>query len=396
MKNVVLLGATGSVGENTLKVLRKHSDKLNLIAIAAYKQFDKLASIAQEFDVKHIALIDPDAFIGASESSLFSRDQMLYAGIEGLMEISTLPEADIVIFGLSGTAGLKPALAALEAGIDVAIANKEILVLGGSFLIQAAKNNNARILPVDSEHNAVFQCLEGVSDRSTISKVVLTASGGYFRDWPLEKLKDATPKCATKHPNWNMGPKITVDCATMANKGLELMEARWLFDLRPEQLDATLHPQSIIHALVQFVDGSVLSQMSPASMTFPIQYSLFYPDRFPGATEGIDLASFYSLQLSPIDSARYPCFFIAKNAMESGGAYPEAFNAANEIAVQAFLKTQIGFLDIPRVIEAVLENPIFSTSARSLKEALEIDQQARLLAKEEVCGLKEKASIMIK
>lgn len=380
MKNVVLMGATGSIGENTLSVLRKHPDKLRLIGIAAHEQSHKLAAIAKEFKVQNICIYDNATYIKAKESSLFNENQKLSSGETGLTELATLEDADIVLFGLSGTLGLKPALAALSKGTNIALANKEILVLGGQFLTAMAQKTGAKILPIDSEHSGVFQCLQGKENTESIQKIILTASGGYFRDWPIERLREATPEHAIKHPNWSMGPKITVDCATMANKGLELIEAHWLFNLSHEKLDAIIHQQSLIHAFVQFTDGSLLAQLAPPSMTFPIQYALLYPERHPSCLLTIPLERALCLELAPIDPARYPAFFLAKDAIKQGGSLPEAFNAANEVAVQAFLKHQIPFLAISEVIEETLQETHFTQKANTLDEALHIDQLARQFA----------------
>jgi len=272
-KRVVLLGATGSIGENTLRVLAAHRDKLELVGIAARSNWQKLAATAAGFGVRHVGVFEETAFAEAKKSGAFPAGTRLVGGLAGLIELAQLPEADLVLVAVVGTKGLEPALAALGAGKDLALASKEILVLAGKFVMAAAKKHGAKLLPVDSEHNAVFQCLEG-HPQAGVRRIVLTASGGAFRDWPTERLAHVTPADATKHPNWSMGPKITVDSATLANKGLELIEAQWLFDLRPEQCTAVLHPQSIVHCLVEFTDGAMLAQLSPPSMTFPIQHAL--------------------------------------------------------------------------------------------------------------------------
>jgi len=253
-----------------------------------------------------------------------------------------------------GFAGLSPTLAALHAGKDVALANKEALVAGGKFVMEAAKASGSRILPTDSEHNAVFQCLGGGS-ADLVEKIILTASGGPFLDWPLEQMEQVTPKEALQHPNWSMGPKITVDSATMANKGLEVIEARWLFDLPPESIEVVIHPQSIVHSLVQFVDGSLVAQLSPPSMTFAIQHALLFPDRAPGVDETINFADPTSLDFKPPDLNRFPCLRLAREALVSGGIAPAVFNAANEVAVEAFLENRIGFSLISRTIEHTLD-----------------------------------------
>ncbi|MFM8335167.1 MAG: 1-deoxy-D-xylulose-5-phosphate reductoisomerase, partial [Opitutaceae bacterium] len=271
-KRIVLLGATGSIGENTLRVIAAHRDRLELVGIAARGNWRRLAAIAAEFGVRHVGIFDEAALACArAESSAFPPGTRIVGGLEGLNELARLPEADVVLVAVVGTTGLEPALTALAAGKDLALASKEILVLAGKFVVAAARKHGRRLLPVDSEHNAVFQCLEG-HPQAGVRRIVLTASGGAFRDWPVERLAAVTPADAVRHPNWSMGPKITVDSATLANKGLELIEAQCLFGLRPDQCDAVLHPQSIVHCLVEFADGAMLAQLCPPSMTFPIQH----------------------------------------------------------------------------------------------------------------------------
>jgi len=374
-KNLVLLGATGSIGGSTLRVLRQHPDRLRLVAVAARSNAEELAAICREFDVPHAALGDKDAASEARRSSTFPQSTKVHGGPEALSELAALPEADIVLIAVVGACGLRPALAAIEAGHDLALANKELLVLGGEPVIRAARRKGVRLLPTDSEHNAIFQCLEG-HPRTHLDKLVLTASGGQFRDRPADSLASVTPEDATRHPNWSMGPKITVDSATMANKGLELIEARWLFDLEPERLEVVIHPQSIVHSFVQFVDGSVLAQLSPPSMTFAIQHCLLYPDRAPGVDATLDFRKQFRLDFSAPDLGRYPCLKLAYAALEAGGAAPGVFNAANEIAVERFLAREIGFLDIPRTIEHTLS--VFQPPAGDDLEALfALDAEAR-------------------
>jgi 1-deoxy-D-xylulose-5-phosphate reductoisomerase len=378
-KRVVLLGATGSIGESTLRVIAAHGDRLELVGIAAQRNGGRLAEIARKFGVKHVGLHDPAALVAARNDPSFPAGTRFHAGIEGLGELATLPEADIVLIAVVGTAGLQPALAAIAARKTIALASKEILVMAGKFIMTAAGASGSRLLPVDSEHNAVFQCLEGHRS-SDVRRLILTASGGAFRDWPLEKLAEVTPADALKHPNWSMGPKITVDSATLANKGLELVEAQWLFGLQPDQCQAVIHHQSIVHCLVEFNDGSMLAQLSPPSMTFPIQHALFYPDRAPAGTDqGLPLDQLLSLNFRPADEGRYPCLRLAREAMRAGGAAPATFNAANEIAVAAFLAGQIPFLAIPRVVEYTL-SALRTVEPTSLEEVIAADLAARATA----------------
>jgi 1-deoxy-D-xylulose-5-phosphate reductoisomerase len=382
-KRVVLLGATGSIGENTLRVLRAHPDKLELVGIAAHSRWEKLAAIAREFDVRHVSLFDEAACaIARANLAAFPAGTQLVGGLTGLVELAQLPAADTVLVAVVGTTGLTPALAALAAGKDLALASKEILVLAGKFVLAAAKKSGAKLLPVDSEHNAVFQCLEG-HPSAGVRRIVLTASGGAFRDWPAERLAHVTPADALKHPNWSMGPKITVDSATLANKGLELIEAQCLFGLRPEQCTAVLHPQSIVHALVEFTDGAMLAQLCPPSMTFPIQHALLHPQRAPGVDSALDLTQLLSLEFRPIDESRFPMLRLARETMHAAGAAPAIYNAANEVAVAAFLAGRIPFLAIPRVVEHTLGR-LKNSAPPDLAAVLTIDLEARRLATLEI------------
>jgi 1-deoxy-D-xylulose-5-phosphate reductoisomerase len=373
-RRIVLLGATGSIGENTLRVIRAHPDKLELVGVAAGRNADKLFAICREFGVRHAALADEHAGTAGLPAGT-----TLHRGPAGLEELAALPEADTVLVAVVGTAGLRPALAAIAAKKTLALASKEILVLAGQFVIAAARASGSRLLPVDSEHNAVFQCLEGhrVSD---VRRVLLTASGGAFRDWPVEKLAGATPADAVRHPNWSMGPKITVDSATLANKGLELIEAQWLFGLKPAQCDAVLHTQSIVHCLVEFTDGAMLTQLSPPSMTFPIQHALLYPGRAPVPVDApLSLDKALSLDFRPVDLGRYPCLRLAREAMSAGGTAPAVFNAANEVAVAAFLAGHAPFLAIPRIIEHTLAT-VKLIEPTALDQVLAVDAEARRIA----------------
>jgi 1-deoxy-D-xylulose-5-phosphate reductoisomerase len=378
-KRLILLGATGSIGESTLRVLAAHPDRFELVGIAAHARHQRLAEIACQFGVRHVGLFDDGAFIAAKSSGAFPAGTRFYGGVAGLTELATLAGADTVLVAVVGTAGLQPALAAIAAGRTLALASKELLVMAGKFVMAAAQASGSRLLPVDSEHNAVYQCLEGhrVDD---VRRIVLTASGGAFRDWPLEKLATATPADALKHPNWAMGPKITVDSATLANKGLELIEAQWLFGLRPEQCQAVLHAQSIVHCLVEFRDGSMLTQLCPPSMTFPIQHALFHPERAPGPTDApLSLDRVFALDFRPVEPARYPLLGLAQAAMAAGGTAPAVFNAANEVAVAAFLQGQAPFLAISAIVEQTLAQ-VKTFEPATLDEVLNTDAEARRVA----------------
>ena len=378
-KRVVLLGATGSIGENALRVIAAHCDKLELVGIAARSNWAKLAATSREFGVKHVGVFDDAAFAAAKENAAgFSPGTHLVGGLAGLIELAQLPEADLVLVAVVGTTGLEPALAALASGKDLALASKEILVLAGKFVMAAAKKSGAKLLPVDSEHNAVFQCLEG-HPPAGVRRIVLTASGGAFRDWTSGRLPHVKPADALQHPNWSMGPKITVDSATLANKGLELIEAQWLFGLRPDQCTAVIHPQSIVHCLVEFADGTMLAQLSPPSMTFPIQHALLHPLRAPGVESPLDFTKLLGLEFRPVDETRFPMFRLARQTMATGGVAPAIYNAANEVAVAAFLNNQIPFLAIPRVVEHTLAT-IPSFEPTGLAAVLAVDADARRAA----------------
>lgn len=377
-KRIVLLGATGSIGENTLRVLAAHPDKLQLVGVAARANHPRLAQIARDFQVPHVGIFDEAAFAAAKAADGFPAGTQLHRGPAGLVELARLAEADLVLVAVVGTTGLEPALAAVAAGKDLALASKEILVLAGKFVMAAARKQGVKLLPVDSEHNAVFQCLEG-HPQAGVRRIILTASGGAFRDWPAERLAHVAPADALKHPNWAMGPKITVDSATLANKGLELIEAQWLFSLRPDQCTAVLHPQSIVHCLVEFNDGALLAQLCPPSMTFPIQHALLYPARVPGVDSTLDFTKLLGLEFRPVDELRFPCLRLARQTMVAGGVAPAVFNAANEIAVAAFLAEKIPFLAIPSVIDETLQR-IDNFEPDSVSAVLAADADARRFA----------------
>ncbi len=378
-RRVVLLGATGSIGESTVRVIAAQHDRLELVGIAAHGNHRRLAEIARQFGVRHVGLSDPAALAAAQQSADFPAGTQFYGGPEGLSELATLPAADTVLVAVVGTAGLRPTLTAIAAKKTIALASKEVLVLAGKFVMAAARASGSRLLPVDSEHNAAFQCLEGHRP-AEVRRLVLTASGGAFRDWPLEKLATVKPADALKHPTWAMGPKITVDSATLANKGLELIEAQWLFGLRPDQCQAVLHTQSIVHCFVEFTDGSLLAQLCPPSMTFPIQQALLYPERaLTGTDTALPLDKIFALDFRPVDETRYPCLGLARAAMTTGGVAPAVFNAANEVAVAAFLENRVPFLALPKIIEHTLAT-INLLDPSTLEQVLASDAEARRIA----------------
>lgn len=374
-KKFILLGATGSIGESTLKVLRKHPDKLFLLGASAHSQTEKLSDITNEFKVPLAHLTKKP-----KDSTSFDPSTRLSHGEDALASLASHPEAEFVVVAIVGAAGLRPTLAALEAGKDVVLANKESLVVGGKLVTETALRSGARIIPADSEHNAVFQCIADQPHRS-VDSIILTASGGPFRDLTAEELKGVTLESALQHPNWSMGPKVTIDSATMANKGLELIEAHWLFGIPPSKLEVVIHPPSIIHAVVRFIDGCCLAQLSPPSMTFAMQNALLHPHRFPGVEPSLDFAQPLDLTFHPPPLDRFPCLRHAMDALKQGGSAPLVFNAANEVAVEAFRLNRIGFLQIPHIIEEVMNN-IDHSQPNTLDELLSMDRNVRQLSHE--------------
>lgn len=379
MKKIVLLGATGSIGENTLSVVDAHRDALSIVGIAAKSRWEKLAKIAKKYGVKHVGIFDENAAKIAKESGVFAAGTHFYVGEQGLIELAALAGTDIVITAVVGTLGLKPTLAAIDAGKDVAVASKEILVLAGKFVMEAAAKKGVKILPVDSEHNAIFQCL-GNEPARAVDKIILTASGGAFRDWSLEEMAKIVPADALRNPNWDMGPKVTIDSSSMANKGLELIEATWLFGVPAERVEIVVHPQSIVHSMVKFVDGSTIAQLAPPSMTFPIQNCLFYPERVPATVAGLDFSQSMQLDFRQPDYEKYKCLRLAKQCASASGVAPAIFNAANEIAVDAFLNRGLAYLAIPEIIERTLEK-IENFEPATLDEVLAVDARSREIAR---------------
>ncbi|NDD56531.1 MAG: 1-deoxy-D-xylulose-5-phosphate reductoisomerase [Verrucomicrobia bacterium] len=353
MKRVILLGSSGSIGESTCKVARALPDKLKLVGLGVAKSTPRLLEQAREFGVNSLAISDSKA---AEKARLhLPQGARLFEGPEGLTRMVEETEADMVLVAIVGTAGLAPALAALRTGKDLAVASKEILVLAGSAVMGEAKKRKRQVLPVDSEHNAIFQCLQGANGKE-VRKIILTASGGPFRQMPAKEMAKVTVAQALKHPTWSMGKKITIDSATMFNKGLEMIEAHWLFGLPMAQVDVVVHPQSIVHSMVEFVDGSVLAQLSVTDMCFPIQYAITYPERRPSGLPPLDLPKLGALTFEKPDEKRFPALRLAREAGEAGGTLPGVFNAANEMAVEAFLDEKIPFPKIWGLVEAVMES----------------------------------------
>lgn len=373
MKNVVLLGSTGSIGTSTLKVAADLPDRIRLVGLAAGNNVDLLLEQAIRLQPEAISVGSPDK-AKELESALGTRTKV-YSGAEGLVKLATLPAADIVLIAIVGTAGLQPALAAIRAGKDIAIASKEILVLAGETVMAEARQHGVRVLAVDSEHSAIFQCLDGKPPGS-VRRLWLTASGGPFRTTPKEEFPRIALEHALKHPSWVMGRKITIDSATLFNKGLEMIEARWLFDIEMKRVQVVVHPQSIIHSMVEFIDGSILAQLSTPDMCLPIQYALTYPDRVGSQRVQTDLARIGSLTFEEPDLERFPALRLAREAGEVGGTMPGVLNAANEVAVDAFCRGKIGFDQISQVVERTMRKhrPI---QAPTLEQILAADAWAR-------------------
>ncbi|WP_110710397.1 1-deoxy-D-xylulose-5-phosphate reductoisomerase [Salinicola sp. CR57] len=361
---VTLLGATGSIGRSTLDVIARHADRYQLHAVTAQRSREALLEICLRFEPQR-------AVIGTSQDAEWLSSRLRKArltqidvshGEAALVEVSRAAEVDVVMAAIMGAAGLMPTLAAVEAGKRVLLANKEALVMSGGLFMDAVSRHDATLLPIDSEHNAIYQCLPMQRDgrhreltRDGVSRLWLTASGGPFRTWSLEALEDVTPAQACAHPNWSMGRKISVDSATMMNKGLELIEACWLFDTAPAQVEVVVHPQSIVHSMVGYADGSVLAQMGNPDMRTPIAYGLAWPSRLDAGVEPLDLFAISRLDFEAPDEVRFPCLRLAREAMEAGGTMPATLNAANEVAVQAFLDGELSFPGIAKLVEATLE-----------------------------------------
>ena len=377
MRQISLFGATGTIGDNALDLIGRHADKFSLFAASADGNVDKLADIARRHNPS-LLVIGREAGRAALQEALPDFNGEILVGADGLAQMARA-KADLAIMAIVGFAGLAPSLICAAQGGTLALANKEALVAGGAHLMEAADKSGTQILPVDSEHNAIFQLLQGQGDKQQIDKIILTASGGPFRDMALEDMRDVTPTQAVAHPNWDMGAKISVDSATMMNKGLELIEAHYLFAIAPDKLDALIHPQSIVHGLVYFTDGSVLAQKASPDMRVPLAYCMAYPNRIDAGVAPLDLAAQGRLDFAAVNRAQFPCLALAEAAMRAGGHASARLNAANEVAVAAFLQERIGFLQIGDTVEAVLKKD--SHEGGSSVDALHaIDAEARAQA----------------
>src|SRR5881275_577117 len=398
-KRVVILGATGSIGESALKVARDIPERMEIVGLAANSNAQKLAEAANEIRPESVCLVD-ETNIDILRKAL-NYQPRIFASEEGLREIACLTNAEMVLVAIVGTGGLRPALAAIEAGKDLAVASKEILVMAGEIVMREAREKGVHVLPVDSEHNAIFQCLQsgrGLSapngrgaeaaptfQSADVRRIILTASGGPFRETPTEKFSGITVEEALKHPTWNMGPKITIDSATLFNKGLEMIEAHWLFGVGMAQVEVVIHPQSIVHSMVEFADGSVLAQLSHSNMCFPIQYAVTWPERVANTLPPLDFGKLARLEFFPPRYDDFPALNLARRAGEMGGTLPAVMNAANEIAVAAFLDRRLRFPEIWQIVQSVM-NRHTSVAHPDLDAILAADQWAREQARAVVSG----------
>jgi 1-deoxy-D-xylulose-5-phosphate reductoisomerase len=391
MIGISILGSTGSIGTSTLDVIRRNSDRFRVVALTANGSADALYQQCVEFRPQYAVLMDESKAKELQQKlQQVEVETEVLVGQAALEEVASFNEADFVMAAIVGAAGLLPALAAVRAGKRLLLANKEALVISGALFMEEAERHGATILPIDSEHNAVFQCLpagnRGKLDEIGVRRILLTASGGPFRQTPLEDLKGVTPDQACAHPNWSMGRKISVDSATMMNKGLEVIEAHWLFGAAPEDIEVVLHPQSVIHSLVEFRDGSMLAQLGNPDMRTPIAHALAWPERIESGVAGLDLVATAQLDFEAPDPQRFPCLQLAFQAIEAGGGAPAILNAANEVAVEAFLNSRLSFTAIAGVIEHALSK-VEATSVGGLDEILEIDRETRRIAGEAITAL---------
>jgi 1-deoxy-D-xylulose-5-phosphate reductoisomerase len=374
-KRVVVLGATGSIGESALKVAHDIPERMEIVGLAANRNARKLAEQANRVRPQAVCLVD-ESKLGELRAAL-EYEPRIFSGAKGLAEIACLAEAEMVLVAVVGTGGLQPALAAIEAGKDLAVASKEILVMAGEIVMREAKEKGVQVLPVDSEHNAIFQCLDSQRNgNENVQRLILTASGGPFRNTPNEQFEAITVDQALKHPTWNMGPKITIDSATLFNKGLEMIEAHWLFGVEMKRVEVVIHPQSIVHSMVEFTDGSVLAQLSHSNMCFPIQYAVTWPERVPNSLPPLDFGKLRQLEFATPRYEDFPALNLARRAGDEGGTLPAVLNAANEVAVSAFLERKISFPRIWETVATVMERHS-NVAQPDLDAILRADQWAR-------------------
>ena len=381
MKHIAILGSTGSIGKNALDVVETHADEFKVVGLAANRDADTLEHQVRQFRPKVAALNQPAAAARLRERLHDLKGTEVLAGAEGLHTVATMPEVEQVLDGMGGSAGLLPTFAAINAGKDIAFVNKEVMVMCGPLVMEAVRANGVNLIPIDGEMSAIFQCLAGARDRQVdIHKLVLTASGGPFRDTPKAALQSVTPQQALRHPNWDMGAKITIDSATMMNKGLEVIEAKWLFDVELAKIDIVIHRESIIHSMVEWADGSTLAQLGPTDMRIMIQYALTYPRRLSTPVPRLDLREMGTLHFEPVDVEKFPCISLAYTAAEVGGTLPVVLSSADEVVVSAFLNNAIGFMDIPAILQKVMDKHVVISNPM-LEDILEVDQWAKSTAR---------------
>jgi len=352
IKYVTILGSTGSIGENALRVIAEHRDRFSIIGLSAYGNTERLIRQAREFSPAAVCIADESQYDSVKDA-LRDQEITVYGGRSGLLELAARDDCTLLLNALVGAPGMEPTVAAIRGGVNVALSNKESLVMAGAVINQLLKDTGVELYPVDSEHSAIWQCIAGEDERQ-VRKIILTGSGGPFREVPKSKFPGITVEQALKHPNWNMGKKITIDSATMANKGLEVIEAHWLFNMNVDSMDVVIHPQSIIHSMVEFLDGSVKAQLGLPDMKVPIQYALTYPEHVEAHWETLDLTEIGTLSFEQPDFKKFPCMAMAFEAIRVGGTMPAVLNVANEFAVYAFLDSTIGFHQIPRLVEAAM------------------------------------------
>lgn len=379
MKNISIIGSTGSIGTQALSVVDAFPEALKVISISCYNEIDSFEEQIRKYRPRLVAVMMPDAAFDLKQriQSDFPDIEVL-SGMEGLIAVATCDTTELLLTAVSGMVGLRPTLAAIEAGIDIALANKETLVAGGQIVMDAVRRKGVALLPVDSEHSAIFQCLMG-NTHEELKRIIITASGGPFRGKDQAYLKQVTLAQALKHPSWSMGPKITIDSSTLMNKGLEVIEAKWLFDLTPDMIDVVVHPQSIIHSMVEYKDRAVMAQLGLPDMALPIQIAFFYPGRVENTKPSLELAEVGTMTFEKPDLKTFRCLGLAYEALKAGGSMPAALNAANEVAVARFLKKEITFLDIPRINEGVM-NQHDTVKTPSLEDILAVDEWARGVA----------------
>jgi len=385
VKNIVILGSTGSIGISALDIIDRQADRFQVVGLVAGGNVGKIGEQIRKYKPKIVALFDESAVKEVRRTCSLKGVKIL-AGIDGIIEAATIPESDFVVSAIVGAAGLLPTISAVNAGKDIGLANKEALVMAGEIVMEAARKKKVKIIPVDSEHSAIYQSLSGAPSKS-VKKLILTASGGAFRNLPKDEMENIKPEEALKHPNWNMGNKITIDSSTMMNKGLEVIEAKWLFDMDPDNIEVLIHPQSIIHSMVEFVDTSIIGQLGLPDMRVPISYALNLGERVSSSLGSVDFSRIKSLTFESPDFDKFPCLTYAYEAIRKGGSVPAVLNAANEVAVHSFINGEIGFTGIARTVKEVIDLHSRYT-IKNISDALKADQWGRSAARERISEIK--------